>query len=287
MKAGIPIMPKSRFFFSRAFLIVIGVIFGILAYAYLWGTQTVLALTLRNQARKVAILNERPVPLVSSAANPAQGMKLVHAGFSFEVPWEDIDIPNSKFGRNVAIFRFRSGRTIDFFGPSENHEDLLSTLEKSTGVANGDLKQLFGEEATRTNYAFHRAMLEETADRVSPFESQREAVRSSMLLMVKAISSVGGETGLFEVQSSGWKGFQFDDPSRKPKSVTLEVYDTQDQHVEIIFFSGKSESAGVTQPDINRAFQSLRPTNDPQTIPIENKFPQNPADSASSRAGHH
>lgn len=279
-------MPKSRFFFSRTFLIVIGVIFGVLAYAYLWGAQTVLALTLRKQAREVAILNERPVPLVSSAANPAQGTKLVHAGFSFEVPWEDIDIPN-KFRRNVAIFRFRSGRTIDFFGPGENHEDLLSTLEKSTGTEKGDLKRLFGEEATRTNYAFHRAILEETPDKVSPFEDQREAIRSSMLLMVKAISSVGGETGLFQVQSEDWKGFQFDDPSRKPKRVTLEVYDGRDQHVEILFHSGEAESAGVTQADINRVFQSLQATNDSQTIPLSNRFPEKPASSGSSSAGHH
>ncbi|HET6928674.1 MAG TPA: hypothetical protein VFI45_00010 [Candidatus Acidoferrum sp.] len=262
---------KRPFFFSRTLLIVIGVIFAILAYAYLWGTQTVLAFTLRNQARKIAILNEKPVPLPSIAASSDQGTKLVHAGFSFEVPWNDLDLQKSKFGGNIAVFAFQSGRVISFFGPSENHEDLLSTFEKSIGDNKGTLKKLFGPQATETNYAFHRAILEETADKVSPFEAKREALRSSMLLMLKATSSVGGETGLFQIQSQDWKGFQFDDPSRNPQ-VTLEVYDREDRHIEIVLHSGKDVSSSLAQADINRTFQTLGATSDPQTIPLENKF---------------
>lgn len=276
---------KRPFFFSRTFLIVIGAIFAILAYGYLWGTQTVLAFTLRNQARKIAILNERPVPLRSIAANSERGTKLVHAGFSFEVPWNDLDLLKSKFGGNIAVFAFQSGRVVSFYGPSANHEDLLSTFEKSMGDNRGTLKKLFGPQATETNYAFHRAILEETAEGVSPFEGQREAIRSSMLLMLKATSSVGGETGLFEVQSQGWKGFQFNDPSRNARQVALEVYDIEDRHVEIVFHSGKDVSSSVTQADINRTFQTLGTTSDPQTIPLENKFPAKPA-TVSGSGGH-
>jgi hypothetical protein len=278
-------MAKRPFFFSRTFLIVIGAIFGILAYGYLWGTQTVLAFTLRKQARKVVILNEKPVPLPSIAANSDQGAKLVHAGFSFEIPWDDLDLQKSKFGGNIAVFAFQSGKVISFFGPSANHEGLLSTLEKSIGDDKGNMKKLFGPKTTETNYAFHRTILEETPDKVSPFERQRDAIRSSMLLMVKAISSVGGETGLFNVQSGDWKGFQFDDPSKKPKRVTLELYDSQDRHVEIEFYSGTTGAAELTQSDINRTIQSLRGTNEPQTIPLENTFQKNSAGNESSGSG--
>jgi len=229
-----------------------------------------MAFTLRKQARQTVILNQRPLPLRLVPTNSAPGRKLVHGGFSFEVPWEDLDVAKSKSGANIAAFKFRSGRTILFFGPSPSHEDLLSTVHKSFGEGRGNLEKLLGAEATKTNYAFQRAILEETPDRVSPFTPQRDAIRTSMLLVVKAISSAGGETGLFEIQTSGWKGFQFDDPSKKPKRVTLELYDNQDQHVEISLSPGSSEDAGVTQADINRVIESLRATSEPQTIPPQN-----------------
>jgi hypothetical protein len=75
--------------------------------------------------------------------------------------------------------------------------------------------------------------------------------------MIKAISSVGGETGLFKASANDWKGFQFDDPAKQPKKVTLELYDSQDRHVEIIFVTKKD--ADITQADINRALETLKP----------------------------
>ena len=136
---------------------------------------------------------------------------------------------------------------------------------------NHNLRKLFGPEATKTNYAFHQSMLAETPAELKPWMSQRDAYRSSMLLMVKAISSVGGETGLFKAQANGWKGFQFDDPAKEPKKVTLELYDSQDRHVEIIFMTKKGAGADITQADVNRALETLKPT-DPasETIPSSN-----------------
>ncbi len=99
--------------------------------------------------------------------------------------------------------------------------------------------------------------------------SQREAYRVSMLLMIKGISSVGGDTGLFNVEKQGWKGFQFDDPNKKPKSVTLELNDSKDQHIEIIFFAGKQEDASITQSDVNRVLQTLTPASVNATISPE------------------
>jgi hypothetical protein len=51
--------------------------------------------------------------------------------------------------------------------------------------------------------------------------------------LIKGVSSVGGETGVFKVTAGGWNGFQFDDPAKNPKQVTFELYDAQDRHVEI------------------------------------------------------
>lgn len=47
--------------------------------------------------------------------------------------------------------------------------------------------------------------------------NRQEAVRYSMILLIRAISWLGGETGLYKVAATDWKGFQFDDPSQKTR----------------------------------------------------------------------
>ncbi len=256
-------MRKSESGFSRPFLIIVGGIVMVLVTGYLWGFQTLVWWQYKhNYAKGLPILNLTPQSLRNAAASSAEGMKLSHAGFEFEVPWADIDKEKTKVAANLAVFTFRSGRVLMFYGPSPKHEDLLSEFEKQMGdKEKQNLRKLFGPEATRTNYAFHEAMLEETPAELRPWMSYREAVRSSMLLMAKAISSVGGETGLFRAGAHGWKGFQFDDPAKQPKKVTLELYDSQDRHVEIIFMGKKNSGFDITQADINRALVTLTPVN--------------------------
>ena len=244
----------AKFKFSRRFITTAGAITALLFVGYLWGFQTGLSLELRYQARKFPILRLSPQSLPEIAVSQNDGMRLSHAGFVFEVPWKDLDNQRSKTFDNIAVFCFRSGKAVTFFGPSPDHKDLMSEVEKDFGGKAA--LQLFGTEATKSNYAFHRAMLEITPERLKPWMSQREAVRTSMLLTIKAISSVGGETGLFNVNINGWKGFQFDDPAKEPNRVTLELYDAQDRHVEIIL---GAKPFDLTQSDVNRILSTLKP----------------------------
>lgn len=231
----------------------------LLVAGYFWGFQTVMCMEIRHQGRKLPILNLTPQDPPSMAASAAVGTTLSHAGFAFEVPWTDLDHEKSKFIGDIAVFVFRSGRAVSFFGPSATHEDLLSEVEKQFGDQRGVLKQLFGTEATKSNYDFQRTMLGLTPERMKPWMSQREAIRTSMLLTIKAISSVGGETGIFNVKANGWRGFQFDDPAKKPSRTTLELYDAQDHHVEIILAAKTDAGAKITQADINRVLETLKP----------------------------
>jgi hypothetical protein len=252
---------KAEAGFSRLFLIIVGSIVLVLVVCYSWGFQTMIWWKFsRDFSKKMPIVNLTPQSLPNVAANSSEGMKLSHVGFEFEVPWADLDKEKSKVVRNLAVFAFRSGRVIMFYGPSPTHEDLLSEIEKEMGDKDHNkLRQLFGPEATRTNYAFHKTLLEETPARLSPWMSRREALRSSFLLTFKIVSSVGGETGLFNVAAHDWEGFQFDDPAKQPTRVTLELYDSQDRHVEIIFLWKKNEGVDVTQADLNRVLQTLKP----------------------------
>ncbi len=253
-------MEKSESGFSRPFLIIVGSIVLVVFAGYMWGFQTVVWWEYKGFSKKTPILKLTPQDLPNVAPNQAEGMKLSHAGFEFEVPWTDLDPQKSKFVKNIAIYGFDSGRVLEFFGPGPDKEGLLSAAEKSMGDTGGRLQALFGEEATKSDYAFRRTLLDQTSDELKPWMNQRKAVRVSMLLMIKGIASVGGETGLFKVEQHGWKGFQFDDPNKQPKRVTLELNDDKDQHLEIIFIPGKKADAAITQSDVNRVLQTLAPT---------------------------
>jgi hypothetical protein len=255
-------MEKRKFRFSRIFLSVVGSIVFLLFAVYSWGLQTMVWWQYKGFSKSAPMLKLTPQDLPSTSANLAGGMRLSHAGFEFEVPWADLDGQKSKFIKNIAVYTFNSGRVVEFFGPGPDHDYLLSSVEKSFGGKKG-LRSLFGEQATKSDYSFRRTLLEQTPDGLKPWMNQREAYRVSMLLLIKGVASVGGETGLFNVEWQGWKGFQFDNPDKKPMRVTLELYDSNDQHVEIVFLPGKQGDAGITQADVIRVLHTLKPLEEP------------------------
>jgi len=248
---------KRRFWFSRTFLAIVGSIFLLVFLAYGWGFQIVMSWKFRQETKANPVLALTPQKLPEVEPNLTSGAKLSDAGFSFEVPWDDLDTQKTRFVNQMAVYAFRSGRALMFFGPSPTHEDLMSTVQKSFGGTS--ISTIFGPEATKSNYNFHKTMLDLTPSKVTPWMNQRDAVQSSVLLMFKAISSVGGNTGIFVAEANNWKGFQFDDPARNPKQITLELYDDQDRHVEVIFCPGRESAAAISQADVNRVIWTLAP----------------------------
>ncbi|HET6177429.1 MAG TPA: hypothetical protein VFE61_10880 [Candidatus Sulfotelmatobacter sp.] len=84
------------------------------------------------------------------------------------------------------------------------------------------------------------------------------ALKSSFLDEVGAgHSSNPAETGIFNLQSQGYRGFQYGNPQIRQDMLELRLYDG-DGSVDIKFLqTGYEEPAGVTQPEINRLVQSL------------------------------
>jgi hypothetical protein len=251
---------KRRFWFSRTFLIIVGSIFALLILVYGWGFQTLLSWKLRHEAKCLPVLAFTPQPLPVVSSNDAVGTKLSNAGYWFEVPWDDLNPERTKFVGKFGVFVFRSGRVISFFPPGPPEGELLATAEKSFGDKDGTLRQMFGAESVESNYAFEKTLLESTPTAMRPWMSKRDAVRTSFLLLIKGVSSVGGETGIFKVTAGGWNGFQLGDPAKSPKKVTLELYDAQDRHIEIIFGLPTNPEGHITQADINRVLETLKPS---------------------------
>ena len=230
----------------------------LLAAAYLWGIQTVLTLEYVHMGRKPEILWITPQSLLNLAVSQTEGTKLSNAGFEFEVPWNDLNAANITRRDSVAVFIFRSGIGISFLSPGTNLISGMKTQSPSSEALEG-VRRLLGDSATQSDYALRNAILDASPEMLKPWISKREAIRVRTLLSIKeSIDSGHGGTGIFRIGANDWKGFQFDDPVQKPGRVLIDLYDSQDHHIEMVFQTPKDASTEVTQADINRAIGTLR-----------------------------
>ena len=244
----------------------------ILFSVHVWGFQTFMYIKLRQESKKLHILNYVPEEIAPVEPSDAKGVMLTSRGFAFEAPWSDLNMGKSKATGTWAIFAFDSGVGVTFCTPSTTGEDLRDVVAKEFGGDRKKLEVVFGKDQTSSEYAFHEALLNTTTANVKPWTSSAQVARSGMMLALKAASSVGGETGLYKVAANSWRGFQFDDPSKKANQVALELYDTEGGHVEIVLTVRKGASNPPTQSEINRILLSLHRTGARDTLtPKENE----------------
>ncbi|HXY26171.1 MAG TPA: hypothetical protein VEI73_16085 [Candidatus Acidoferrum sp.] len=145
-----------------------------------------------------------------------------------------------------------------FFSPDREPISELETRSPNLEVMAG-LRQVVGESAARSDYEFRKAVLEANPGMLTIWISKKEAIQAATLLSIKdSIDSIHGETGIFTVEANGWKGFQFDDPAQKPKRVQVDLYNSQNQHIRMIFQSKKDAQMELQQGDINLVVGTLR-----------------------------
>jgi hypothetical protein len=240
-------------------LIGLGTVVAIgIAYLWLFGTQTFLALETRSAARKLPFIRLTPVALTDLSISMAPGMKLSYVGYEFEVPWTDLDETRSKVvGGNKAIIVFRSGNVLSVWsGPP--HE-LRDGLLKEWKMDRETLVRVFGPESVDSDYDFVRTILEATPQSVSVFGSRRRAVSQGMLLMIKAICVPGDpDSGIFAVRGEEFRGFQYGrPPQRPPKRLNVELF-PENAHIELMFGQKPNGPVTITQPDVSRVVQTIR-----------------------------
>ncbi|MFY9911472.1 MAG: hypothetical protein WCF22_08460 [Candidatus Sulfotelmatobacter sp.] len=193
-----------------------------------------------------AVTRVVPTQLKDLSTSLAPGRKLSYLGYEFEVPWSDLDEsqthlsekPNAK----TAWLCFRSGLKLFV---------VITPRERAVP----------GYESLKLIY-------EITPDKIHYWSLvQGWGYRDANLLLAKSaflqdIGHPGGgsnptETGIFNLRSTGYHGFQYGDPRSRPDVLQLRLY-SNDGRVEIKFLQGEyDEPSGVTQPEINRIVQTL------------------------------
>lgn len=235
-----------------------------LSAIYLWffGVATAFALEARYIGWKVPVVKRIPVDLVDTSISQAQGRKISYFGDEFEVPWDDLDAQKTKLVGKIVVIHFQLGKSILFSDVPP--QGLVSTIQSSSRIDLGDLRKVYGEEALRSDYSFHRLIVEARPDKVGVFSSRRDAVGNTILLTFKGMMiPAGGESGIFHVQTRTYQGFQYGDPQKRPKSIDVEIF-ADDGGLGFVFEQKEKDSTPpITQPEINRVIQTARKVEQP------------------------
>ena len=232
----------------------------LLCAAYLWffGFQTLIVLEARYLTRKTPAVQFAPAPLADSSISPSPGKKLSYFGYEFEVPWTDVDeaksgpIPDS----NKARIVFQSGNTLSVWHGSPRA--FLHQVLSNDKINQNTLRRIVGDDALQSDYALYRTILQMTPDKMTPFESQRDAADQALLLLVKGIGMpLGSESGVFAVSAGEFSGFQFGRAANPSAEVSVRLF-SDSSSLNFIFNQNTGGPTVISQPDINRILQTLR-----------------------------
>jgi hypothetical protein len=191
-------------------------------------------------------------------------MRLSYVGYEFDVPWNDLDesniqfFPKNKPSKTMALLAFRSGlRLMVGYSPPRTFADEFASDFKMPPQA---LDAVFGPGAANSDYLFEKSVLEFTPDKMhywslSPAIHYRDQTR----LMIKSIMPVkAAESGIFNLHTGEYNGFQEGDPRTRPPMLNVELF-ANDGGIGIFFALDKYRNpAGLSQPEVNRIVQSLR-----------------------------
>jgi hypothetical protein len=232
---------------------IICVLFCILLFTY--GRPVGLLLYTKWQVRNASELWIVPTPLPVTAAGKSAGKSLSYFGYEFESPWTEVK-RERKF-ESMAILNFSNGDMITILDHKKGASP-LEVMKQAATQRGSDIRNVFGDETTRTNYALRSKIFYLTPRDLRLSWSRREMAGNSVLLVLKQIWAPRAKGGLYSFQTEWFHGFQSGDPAHADV-VIIEAFDAQDQEVELWIGSEHQANNKPSQEDINRVLYSLHP----------------------------
>jgi hypothetical protein len=242
--------PKPSTIICVAFCIVL----------FIYGRPVGFLLYTKWQTRNEPKLWNVPRPLSLGAPSPSVRRKFSYFGYEFDAPWTELT--RERKGESFAILNFSAGAFISVLAPSKNGNE-LDAMKQEAAKRGKDVRDVFGDEATRSNYALRSKVLSLTPRDLGLFSSRREMVANSVLLIFKEIETNRFRGGLFSFQTEWFRGFQKGDPALDDV-VMVEAFDSQDHKIELIIGSQPAAGSKLSQTDINQILLSLRPASLPK-----------------------
>jgi hypothetical protein len=126
--------------------------------------------------------------------------------------------------------------------------------------------RLYGPDVLSSDYALKKAIFQTTPSDITLLTSSGRAAGLSSVLIIKAIMPPTTDWAIYNIQTTGMRGFQLGDPIRRPKKMSLELYG-DDVEIEVnIRQSASGPTPAITQSEINRIVQSVHTIKNPQPI---------------------
>jgi hypothetical protein len=251
----------------RRILITLAVTLAVVFVGFYWIAPVALSFYAAKNAAPVARIV--PVELKDKSISQAPGAKLSYIGYEFEVPWNDLDetqtkvYPTDKPKKTMVDLHFRSGLRLGVIAAPPGVWAKQLTTEFSTSPQT--LESIFGHGTMKSDYSFVKTLWEFSPDRMDHWVAlhrpmnHRPTNKDEFLLIIKSIAlPKAAETGIFDIQNQNYRGFQLGNPQVRQDGAIVDLY-SDEGGVEMIFSQKNyKNSAGITQPEINRIVQSLR-----------------------------
>ena len=229
----------------------------IIVFFCIFGVQSIMWWKVRKFGKSNPVLWVIPLALRDSAPSKLPGLKLSIYGYEFEVPWRDIDKDKTRSEDSSTIYYFRSGAFLMFHNPARtaNAKEIFLADDEKRRVAT----QIWGEKILESNFVLTRAMLATSPPQMSVFAPRAKVVGLGILLMLKPITAVGGETGIFAFETPRIRGFQMGDPDKRPEYISVRAFDMGDHQLEFTFGVKKGSTGHITQAEVNRVLLTVQP----------------------------
>lgn len=223
------------------------------ACVWLFWFQTMMLIEMHHLYRHVPIAHMIPVELSDHRIDSDHGTKLSSYGYDFEVPWKDVDTEHMQ-SKTMMLIPFRSGLEI-LVGHGSSH-NLVDAVMENTKTDRGDFRSAYGDHALQSDYEFLKLALNTTPASVRLSDSKQDVARKSTLVLIKTIIAEG-DSGIFAVQAHDFRGFQYGDPGKHPKRITVTLC-SADSEVEFSFSQKGMTPLAISQAEINRVIQTVR-----------------------------
>jgi len=229
----------------------------IIVFVSIFGVQSMMCWKVRQFGKSNPVLWVIPQALHDSTPSKQPGLKLSAYGYEFEVPWGDIDKDRTMSGVFVTVYYSRSGPCLMFMNPEKtpNAKEIFLADEEKRKVA----MQIWGEKTFESNFTLTKAMLETSPAQMAVFAPRAKTLGLGILLLLKPSTAMGGETGIFTFDTPTIRGFQMGDPGKRPKYISVRAFDMGDHQLELTFGIQKSAIGQITQAEVNRVLQTVRP----------------------------
>jgi hypothetical protein len=211
-----------------------------------------------------------PVGLRDQSVSQNPGRKLSYFGYEFELPWSDLDetqtrpYPKDKPKSRVDL-HFRSG--LRLLVTSARPQEFVDGLAEEMKVPPQTIESSFGS----SDYQVIKTIFEFTPVKMNHWSlSARVRAREEFLLLMNSIVPTNSaNSGIFNVQNKYSQGFQEGDPRVRPDGILVHLFCRQGS-IEFIFVQKDYHlPEGITQREINRIIQSVRPDRQDATGSIQ------------------